>query len=1117
MVEFRVLGAFEVVDGDRPVALGGPKQRALLAMLLLHRGEVVSTDRLVDALWGERASATAAKTVHVYVSGLRKALGDDLLVTRGHGYLLQAGPGRVDRDRFEELAAAGRAALEAGDPCTAVERFDAALGLWRGPPLADLAYESFAGAEIGRLGEERLAALEDRIDAKLALGEHARLTGELEGLVRENPLRERLQAQLMLALYRCGRQADALERYQQSRRMLIDQLGIEPGPALKELERAILAQDPSLQAPKRPVRPAGPAAKRPRRGGLLIAAGGALLAFAIAAVALILAGSSSDQVRVAANALAVIDPRDNRVVGAVPVGTRPGAISYHAGSLWVANQDDQTVSRVDPRTLRTLRAIPVGDPPTGIAASADRVWVATSDLNPFSTAASVGRIDPQFNQLEPVVGIGNVIQGPEALAARGDQVWAAPSTGLLTRLDATTGRVAQRLDPGASPSGIAIGEAAVWVTDNLADNVTRVDPTGALTPIAVGNGPGGIAVGEGGVWVADSLDNALVRIDPNRRAVVETIPVGQAPAGVAVGGGSVWVANSGDGTVSRIDPVTDTVVAIPVGGSPQALTVADGRVWVTVDAQTIPRAGTSAGGGTLRIDWPSGPDSMDPAVSGSVQLLQATCLKLLNFPDKSGPAGLVPMPEAAQSLPLVSADGTTYTFKIRPGLRFSPPLNEPVTAQTFKHSLERAFNPKMKDAWVADFGDIAGISAYEAGSADHVAGIVARGDTLTIRLRAPNPDIVSRLTEPPACAVPSDTPIDPRGINVIPSAGPYYVQSFTPGQGLVLVRNTNYHGSRPRQFERIEVAIGMSAGRAVTAVKAGAADFTTLAFGSPSPGSGLHGSVAAEASALAAGYGPGSPAAARGRQRYFVNSGLQLDYFVLNAHRPLFRDVRLRQAVNYAIDRRALAELGDGFQPLPEHPTDHYLPPGMPGYRYAHVYPLSPDPVKATQLASGKGRTAVLYTCNVSPCPEQAQIVKSNLAAIGLRVEIKTFPLGTLLSSLFKPGARFDLAWSGWAADFPDPYGMLNELLETSPVIEPTPNDHTYQRKLAAAAQLSGPGRYITYGKLDLDLARNSAPLVAFGNGSTHDFFSARIGCQTYNAYFGVDLAALCLRRVPST
>jgi ABC-type transport system substrate-binding protein len=184
----------------------------------------------------------------------------------------------------------------------------------------------------------------------------------------------------------------------------------------------------------------------------------------------------------------------------------------------------------------------------------------------------------------------------------------------------------------------------------------------------------------------------------------------------------------------------------------------------------------------------------------------------------------------------------------------------------------------------------------------------------------------------------------------------------------------------------------------------------------------------------------------------------------------------------------------------------------MPGYRHAHVYPLTPDPVKATQLASGQGRTAVLYTCNTTPCPEQAQIVKRNLAAIGLRVEIKTLPLGTLLSSLFKPGAPFDLAWSGWATDFPDPYGMLNELLETSPVIEPTLKHHTYQRKLAAAAQLSGPQRYLTYGKLDLDLARNSAPLVAFGNGSTHDFFSARIGCQTFGIY-DVDLAALCIKQ----
>ena len=216
VVEFRVLGAFEVVDGDRPLALGGPKQRALLAMLLLHRGEVVSTDRLIDALWGERASATAAKTVQVYVSSLRKALGDGLLVTRGRGYLLQAEAGQR-RCRPLRGARGWRAARrsQAGDRCgRRSSGCDEALGLWRGPPLADFAYESFArGGD--RAAWRRRAWRRSRIELtrELALGEHARLVGELEGLVREHPLRERLQAQLMLALYRCGRQADALESY----------------------------------------------------------------------------------------------------------------------------------------------------------------------------------------------------------------------------------------------------------------------------------------------------------------------------------------------------------------------------------------------------------------------------------------------------------------------------------------------------------------------------------------------------------------------------------------------------------------------------------------------------------------------------------------------------------------------------------------------------------------------------------------------------------------------------------------------------------------------------------------------------------------------------------------
>jgi DNA-binding SARP family transcriptional activator len=258
MVEFRILGPLEVVKSDRPLALGGPKQRALLAVLLLHRGEVVSTDRLVDALWGGRASATAARTVQVYVSNLRKALGAGLVVTRGHGYLLETEPGQVDLDRFRQLVAGGRRALESGDPQQAAEYLRDALVLWRGPPLADLAYETFAQGDIGRLEEERVAALEDRIDADLAIGRDGDLIPEPESLVAANPLHERLREQLMVALYRAGRQADALAVYRQTSRLLREELGIEPGPSLQKLERSILDHDASLD-PVQQVAPGGAA------------------------------------------------------------------------------------------------------------------------------------------------------------------------------------------------------------------------------------------------------------------------------------------------------------------------------------------------------------------------------------------------------------------------------------------------------------------------------------------------------------------------------------------------------------------------------------------------------------------------------------------------------------------------------------------------------------------------------------------------------------------------------------------------------------------------------------------------------------------------------------------
>jgi class 3 adenylate cyclase/DNA-binding SARP family transcriptional activator len=269
-VKFGILGPLAVWDDGRELMLGGAKPRAVLSILLLHANELVPTSRIVDELWGERPPATAGKTAQVYVSQLRKLLGDRTIETRPPGYLLRLEPDAVDAHRFEALLDSGRRLLAAGSAEEANLVLEEALALWRGPALADFQYEAFARDPIARLEGLRLVALEQRLEADLALGRHAEAVPELEALVREHPLRESLRRLLMLALYRSGRQADALGAYQDARRTLVDELGLEPSEVLQQLEKAILVHDPSLEltlpAPAPPPPAAAPApVARPRR------------------------------------------------------------------------------------------------------------------------------------------------------------------------------------------------------------------------------------------------------------------------------------------------------------------------------------------------------------------------------------------------------------------------------------------------------------------------------------------------------------------------------------------------------------------------------------------------------------------------------------------------------------------------------------------------------------------------------------------------------------------------------------------------------------------------------------------------------------------------------------
>jgi YVTN family beta-propeller protein len=604
-MNFRILGPLEVEDGPQSLRLGGHQQRALLALLLLRANEVVPVDEIIEVLWGAERPASATKSVHALISKLRRRLeveaADDpngetgengVLFTRPHGYVLTVSEGELDLHRFQSLMEEGRGALAAGQAAEAADRLREALALWRGPPLAEFAYDSFAQIEIARLEELRLSGVEERIEAELALGLHRELIPELEALLTKNPLRERLRGQLMLALYRSGRQAQALDAYRRARRTLVDELGIEPTPALQRLEQAILQQDESLELRRELPPVAAPAgklaavvethAKRRRlrwRGVAVVAA-----AAAAALIALLAFRSGGDSIVVRPNSVAVIDPETNKLVADVEVGKRPGPTAFGGGALWVANLDDSTLSRINPKTREVERTIPMQHVfPSDIAAGEAAVWVANGPDN------AVVRVSPDANEVVDTIGTNRCSGYDAAIAVGGGAVWFVCSIG-IAQIDPESNNAHRLRYLGLAPRAITFGLGAVWVS-NADNTVSRINPrTHQVDTLTVARDPRGLDTGYGAVWVsafgADAISRLAAAPEDGSRIGSESIRVGDGPVDVAVGVGGVWVANSRDGTVSRIDPRSNKIIAtIRVGNSPRGIAVGAGAVWVSVQAR----------------------------------------------------------------------------------------------------------------------------------------------------------------------------------------------------------------------------------------------------------------------------------------------------------------------------------------------------------------------------------------------------------------------------------------------------------------------------------------------------------------------------------------------------
>jgi tRNA A-37 threonylcarbamoyl transferase component Bud32 len=799
-------------------------------------------------------------------------------------------------------------------------------------------------------------------------------------------------------------------------------------------------------------------------------------------------------------AINLIDARTQRIVDRIEsraAGFANGveSIAFSKNAAWVTTMN-QTLVRVSLRTRKVTRIARLPWVPGNVATGEDSVWVVQD----------VGQEVIRFDDRTGKVAGRFQIRGDDAGSNADGVVYAEGSLWLsrgnsVVRVDPGTGNVLHRY---AAPSRyLVFADGAIWAGEPGSGRIWKIDPaTNSVTQRQKLHGwLSDLAVGGGAVWAPILPEGVVYRLSEDDLSIQTSVPAGGDPERVSFGGGRLWVANTAPKTLSFIDDVSGTRQPLRSDARPTTATYHAGLVWTAAAAAPTPLPPIK--GEELRVSTPTDtavdPDPMGS--NGSVrQLMYATCANLLYYPDSAGPEGTQLRPEIAAAMPTVSPDGRIYAFRIRPGYRFSPPSGEAVTAETFRHTFERSLSPKnVYSKGPQLVSDIEGVAAYRARKAAHISGVRVHGNELAITLVRPAGDFLTRLSSFALCPVPLSIPVYRPGFSErpIPSAGPYYISSIQ-GDRTVLERNPYYPGKRPRRAERIVYTNDIPTPKAIVLADAGAVDLlpqdfdnTTSLFGPGAP--------------LDRRKGPGSAAARAGKQQYYPYAAPLLDTIVFNTARPLFRDVRLRRGVNYAIDRRALAAA------FADAPSDAIVPPAIPGFRSNHVYPVdAPDVSTARRLVGRRVQHAVIAICGDPRLPKLAAIARDNLARIGMTTSV--------IDSQQCPGQyrRADLLFAsnlgGWNDLELDPAPFIEQTVGFPPGPGPW-RRASFRREVERAHALLGTARLAAYRRIQAQLMQ-MAPVAVFGSFVWGEYLSPKVGCRVNQAEFGfLDIVELCKAR----